>query len=565
MKAAVLLLALPCVLASVVDTVSTNKRPNILFLQTDSMDGRVLDPTNPLWDVMELPNFRKVARNGVNFVRNYAASPQCVPSRSTMFTSKMTHVIHTWNNGQGLGMDTHGNVDRHCAAKWSVEQCLAWGAVQNVSHTIVDTMKALGYQTVLHGKVDVGANIDTTDDHASGFHGGPSLNILTRAANIDKPTKPNPEKITNDNKESHPGDYHIINDCVNFLKNRSAWREPWILYCSINIPHPPFDTKGKQWWDMVNASRITTPPWPKDWQKAYHPYDQYMTISKHVEGSFTDADILKTRHTYYSMCTQSDAMLGEVLTALEQTGTYNQTYIMYVSDHGEMNMEHRQVWKNSLYEPSSRVPMIVAGPGIKGGRVVTNHTSLLDVYPTLAVLGGGNPPSDLQGHSLVGDFLKPKLYPPSGRPGYITSQYHSNMGNTGSFMVRWAEWKYIVFGTNGAAFKNYGPMLYNMEKDDLELHNVVAEHPDVVAKMQTMLEERIGNVQGIDLKVKLQDRALFKKFFVDRMTTKQLMHHFDRSYHGFNETSWNKIWVWYKEFAPQDEVVADVEKWDVEV
>ena len=62
--------------------------------------------------------------------------------------------------------------------------------------------------------------------------------------------------------------------------------------------------------------------------------------------------------------------------------------MVQVSDHGEMNMEHRQVWKNSMYEASERVPLIIAGPGVPAGAVVTNLTSLLDLYPTLMGMVG---------------------------------------------------------------------------------------------------------------------------------------------------------------------------------
>ena len=52
---------------------------------------------------------------------------------------------------------------------------------------------------------------------------------------------------------------------------------------------------------------------------------------------------------------------------------------------GEMNMEHRQVWKNSLYEPSARVPLIISGPGVAKGKVVSDTlVSLLDIYPVRA-------------------------------------------------------------------------------------------------------------------------------------------------------------------------------------
>lgn len=77
---------------------------------------------------------------------------------------------------------------------------------------------------------------------------------------------------------------------------------------------------------------------------------------------------------------------------------YDNTWSVFLSDHGEMNMEHRQIWKNSLYEPSSRVPMIVSGGAVAAaqlprGKIVTDLVSLLDVYPTLlewASIGTGS-------------------------------------------------------------------------------------------------------------------------------------------------------------------------------
>ena len=62
------------------------------------------------------------------------------------------------------------------------------------------------------------------------------------------------------------------------------------------------------------------------------------------------------------MCAETDYMLGSVIEALKNFGLYNNTFIIFLSDHGEMNMEHRQVWKNSMYEASSRVPLIISPP-----------------------------------------------------------------------------------------------------------------------------------------------------------------------------------------------------------
>ena len=80
-------------------------KPNILFLMCDSMDGRVVDPTSPVSKRLATPTFDSLAKAGVNFVRTYAASPQCVPSRTTMLTGRRTDQIRAFSNGNGLAGD----------------------------------------------------------------------------------------------------------------------------------------------------------------------------------------------------------------------------------------------------------------------------------------------------------------------------------------------------------------------------------------------------------------------------------------------------------------------------
>ena len=67
-----------------------------------SPPGRVLDPTSAVSTHLEMPNLRKLASQGTNFVNTYAASPQCVPSRTTMFAGRHTHQIKAWSNDNGL-------------------------------------------------------------------------------------------------------------------------------------------------------------------------------------------------------------------------------------------------------------------------------------------------------------------------------------------------------------------------------------------------------------------------------------------------------------------------------
>jgi hypothetical protein len=100
----------------------------------------------------------------------------------------------------------------------------------------------------LYGKVDVGAGLlgseNPTEANATcnGFHSGPTLSICTRSADIRKPTKPAPLSLTSEtNNHVHPEDWALVDKCVEFLANQD--KTGWMLYCSVNIPHPAFQAR----------------------------------------------------------------------------------------------------------------------------------------------------------------------------------------------------------------------------------------------------------------------------------------------------------------------------------
>ena len=121
--------------ATVVD-----KPPNILFLMCDSMDGRVVDPTSPVSKYVRTPNLDRLAAEGVNFVRTYAASPQCVPSRTSMLAGRRTDQIRAFSNGNGLAGDPTGKIDAKCLRYYDEEVCADWATTQRVNTTFFDAL-----------------------------------------------------------------------------------------------------------------------------------------------------------------------------------------------------------------------------------------------------------------------------------------------------------------------------------------------------------------------------------------------------------------------------------------
>ena len=128
-------------------------QPNILFLMCDSMDGRVLDPTSPVSKLVQMPNLRKLASQGTNFVNTYAASPQCVPSRTTMFTGRRIDQTQTWSNGQGIAtVPSTGGLDHTCVQLYDNATCTEWQTKQNITQTLVDSLRHVNCEACLYGK-----------------------------------------------------------------------------------------------------------------------------------------------------------------------------------------------------------------------------------------------------------------------------------------------------------------------------------------------------------------------------------------------------------------------------
>jgi len=196
-------------------------------------------------------------------------------------------------------------------------------------------------------------------------------------------------------------------------------------------------------------------------------------------------------------------------------------------------MDHRQYLKNSMYEGSSRVPLIFSHPSFLQGATVYEHTSLLDLFPTLMDLSGATSPPNLQGDSLA-PFLQQKNPPKNSHKDYVFSQYHSTFGNTGSFMIRQGDWKYIAFGTN-PPYQDYHPLLFNITQDPGELTDLSTQYPSVAQSLDTLINEQIINYNEVDALVKKQDYAIYMSWQGDGHQTDYLQNFWEKNYIGFDK------------------------------
>jgi uncharacterized sulfatase len=179
-----------------------------------------------------------------------------------------------------------------------------------------------------------------------------------------------------------------------------------------------------------------------------------------------------------------DAQVGRLLDALDRLKLADNTIVVFWSDHGYHEGEHGLWMKQSLWEGSARVPLLIRAPGAKGNGGASGRTvEFVDLYPTLADLAGLTPPKNLAGASL-----KPLLENPSAswtKPAF-TQVWRGFPGHT----VRTERWRYTEWD-NG----KQGAQLFDMQSDPNELNDLAADpkHAGTVKELKALIAKNWAN------------------------------------------------------------------------
>ena len=439
-------------------------RPNILFIQSDSHDGRLMGCMGHPAMARATPNMDGLARRGVLFSQAYSNNPICCPSRASTWSGQWTFHCEGWNNYKGLEPGTP---------------------------TFQSRLDAAGYLTHTVGKTD----------YLSGAHTHRArVTAWDRSACIMRPCyRDHPPLVREgDGPRIHKLDWDSVQEAGEWLGNVAAGAgRPWMLYVGLHVPHPGFTTSA-HYLSLLDEAGVDAPG--RD-DHGEHPVMRHMRTVKNWEHGTDAAMARQVRRTYFGMVSETDALVGELLAALAAAKLQERTVVILTSDHGELALEHRQLFKMCHFEPAVCVPLIVAGPDVARARRVDSLLSLVDLFPTLMDLTGTDRPAGLDGRSLL-----PELSGSSDpdRPAWVLSEFHDSACCTGSFMLRGGPWKLIEY-------VGYEPMLFDLSADPGELRNLAASEPAVLARLRRQLAQ-VVNAPAVDAKVKAYDRASFEQW-----------------------------------------------------
>ena len=445
-----------------------SRRPNLLFIMSDQHRWDYMGCAGP--GFLRTPNLDRIAAQGVAFTQCTTNSPVCAPARIGLASGLQPMRLGSLDNGSYLPRSVptyyqrlrdHGYRvgcvgkldlakpdgyngrygDRPCVYGWGFthpEEC------EGKMHAGVSPTPRGPYSYYLQ---DRGLLQKFHEDY-----------VARRAKHWIVGASHDSVLPTEDFEDAYIG------------RRAAEWVDkvpddfPWHYFVSFAGPHDPFDPPT----EYADRYRHAEMPGPI--------VDDMTGKPGWVRGQVRPAeaeDVLIARRQYCAAIELIDDRIGMILDALERRGMMENTYIVYSSDHGEMLGDHGLFTKSVMYEASLRVPLLVAGPGVEGGRVSDALVELIDVNPTLCEFAGLPSQENIDARSVC-----PVL---DGETESHRGEALSALRNC--LCVRTREHKLI---------HNHNDLteLYDLTEDPSELRNVADERGDVAKDMGRRMRAR---------------------------------------------------------------------------
>lgn len=448
-------------------------RLNVLFIAVDDLNTHLGCYGNKL---VQTPNVDRLARRALRFDRAYTQFPLCSPSRVSLMTGlrpDQTRIFELQTNFRKktlpdvvtlpqlfrkngyfvarVGKIFHYGVPGQIGTD-GLDDPLSWDRVVNPRGRDRDEEKLV---------VNITANVNRRTRDGTGTNQlGAALAWHASAGEDDEFT-----------------DAKVAAETIALLEEKQG--QPFFLGCGFYRPHVPW-ILPRSYFDLYPLERIQLPKIPYG-DRLDKPEAAFWVKTPNYGRS--DEDCRHAKRAYYAAITHMDVQLGKVLDALDRLKLWDRTLVVLWGDHGWHLGEHGCWQKQSLFEESARVPLLVAVPGLKiAGKSSPRLVETVDLYPTIADYAGLKPPPNLAGVSL-----RPLLNRPTAawdRPAYTQVRRGTNNNFFFGRSVRTERWRYTEWDDG-----RKGVELYD-EKRDPEEHKNLASDPKfakTVAELKTVL------------------------------------------------------------------------------
>lgn len=401
---------------------SRGERPNIIYIMTDQQGATAMSNRgNPF---LSTPAMDRLAQKGVSFTNAYCAFPLSGPSRAAMFTGRMPSQCGMVDNGKALP-----------------------DSLRDI--TLGSIMESGGYHGAYAGKWHLNTNA-LPSPHAFGF----------------------------DRIHAHD-DRGLAESVVNFLREYKD-DKPFFLVASFDNPHNICQYARRQVLpeaDIPEPRDVRDcPPLPVNHlEQPYDPdvlqWEKSQNYRLNPTANWNADDWRRYRNAYYRLVEHVDGEIGKIVDEIDRQGLWDNTVVIFTSDHGDGQGAHRWNQKTALWEEVSNVPLIVCAPGNKNNASKTSEALVIngtDLMPSVLDWAGVTVDRELPGMSIRAAVENPSH--DLNREFIVTETEFTETAGTKGWMVRTPRYKYVLYeaGLNREA-------LYDMVNDRSEMRNLAVE------------------------------------------------------------------------------------------
>ena len=448
------LFALLCVTLMGSQSNSKTQRLNVLFIVADDLNCDL----GAYGDKQAItPNIDKLAKKGVLFGNAHNQYPHCAPSRASFMT--------------GMYPD-----------QTKVKKLLIY-LRQTVPRviTIGQRFRQGNYHSVRIGKIfhyhspsqigSAGHDDNYTWDQTVNPYGRDKTEEYK--VNTLKPRHYGGTLswLAADGTDEEQTDGIGASETIKFLEKFAESGENFFLAYGLYRPHTPY-VAPKKYYDLYDSEKMQIPESSDEYLKTI-PLPAATSVrdpSKKAQHNL-DKQLAKTiKKAYYATNSFVDAQVGRVLDKLKETGLDKNTIVVFTSDHGYHLGEHGHWQKRTLFENSTRVPLIISGPGInKNQKIMDAPIELVDIYPTLMELVGMETPEFVSGKSFA-SLLKDSSA--RVRESALTELRYTlkDKSNVQGYSIKTDRYRLTKWGEKG----DLGYELYDHKYDKEELNNLAS-------------------------------------------------------------------------------------------
>jgi arylsulfatase A-like enzyme len=396
-------------------------RPNVLFITADQWRAECLSALGH--PCVRTPHLDALAADGTLFTRHYCQAAPCSPSRASLYTGlyQMTHRVV--QNGSPLD-DRFANLARE-ARQAGYDPTLFGYTDQSADPRTLEPgdPRLTTYEGVLPGFAE-GLKLDEAflpwrdwlaDQGVAGAHDG---DAAFHPADWDGTRhRLGPGRASPRFSREQTQAAMLVGRFLDWLKPRVGL--PWFAHVSFLSPHPPFVVPAP--YNTMVQPEATPRPVRRQGtaaESAQHPFLAHVLRSGRRENyvpapepglvaDWDESEVAVLRAVYYGMIAEVDAQVGRLVDGLKAAGVYDDTIVVFASDHGEMLGDHYMFGKRGYFDQAFHVPLIVRAPGTGLGRgaIVRRFTENVDVMPTILDLLGRPVPAQCDGRPLTA-FLR---------------------------------------------------------------------------------------------------------------------------------------------------------------